>query len=118
MTGIKSSIATKRKRLISVSFGVVSYWIGKSNWYFVNFNTVVEYNERIVKCRISSANMGQPTSIDEQYIDVAYLSEEEDDENDLLPFKMEYVTCAISSPSSPQTPSPAAREHCHKSHGV
>ncbi|CAG8537243.1 13309_t:CDS:2, partial [Ambispora leptoticha] len=50
--------------------------------------------------RISSANIGRPLAIDEQDVDVSYPSEQEEDENELLPFKMDYSVSAISSPIS------------------
>ncbi|CAG8548036.1 8887_t:CDS:2 [Ambispora gerdemannii] len=53
--------------------------------------------------RISSANIGRPLAIDEQDVDVLYPSEQEEDENELLPFKMDYPVSAISSPISSNT---------------
>ncbi|KAG9304377.1 hypothetical protein G9A89_019939 [Geosiphon pyriformis] len=48
--------------------------------------------------RISSANIGRPLAIDEQDVDASYPSEEEEDENELLPFKMDHTDYFVSSP--------------------
>ncbi|GES94572.1 Zn(2)-C6 fungal-specific transcription factor [Rhizophagus clarus] len=49
--------------------------------------------------RIPSAHLGRPLAIDEKDVDAAHPSEEEEDEYEPLPFKMEHVT--VSSTSSP-----------------
>ncbi|UZO29776.1 uncharacterized protein OCT59_023235 [Rhizophagus irregularis] len=49
--------------------------------------------------RIPSAHLGRPLAIDEKDVDAAHPSEEEEDEFEPLPFKMEHVT--VSSTSSP-----------------
>ncbi|CAG8790450.1 15269_t:CDS:2 [Gigaspora margarita] len=52
--------------------------------------------------RIASTHMGRPLGIDEKDVDAAYPSEDEDDEYELLPFKMIHATSStlLSSPAS------------------
>ncbi|CAJ0889825.1 3600_t:CDS:2 [Entrophospora sp. SA101] len=56
--------------------------------------------------RTASAHLGRPLAIDEKDVDAAYPSEDEDDESEYLPFKMEHVT--VSSTSSPVSSSSSA----------
>ncbi|CAG8566488.1 3410_t:CDS:2 [Funneliformis mosseae] len=69
--------------------------------------------------RIPSAHLGRPLAIDEKDVDAAHPSEEEDDEHESLPFKMEHVTA--SSTSSPISSScslmgsPASSNNSHQS---
>ncbi|RIA97460.1 fungal-specific transcription factor domain-containing protein [Glomus cerebriforme] len=70
--------------------------------------------------RIPSAHLGRPLAIDEKDVDAAHPSEDEDDEHEPLPFKMEHVT--VSSTSSPVSSSnsligsPLSSSTSHRNH--
>ncbi|CAG8518968.1 13381_t:CDS:2, partial [Dentiscutata heterogama] len=55
--------------------------------------------------RIASTHMGRPLGIDEKDVDAAYPSEDEDDEYELLPFKMTHTTTSSTLLSSPTSTS-------------
>ncbi|CAG8551083.1 5403_t:CDS:2 [Diversispora eburnea] len=68
-------------------------------WHPIDLSREQREEQKRVFWAIPSSNLGRPLAIDEKDVDAAYPLEDDEEENDILPFKMEHVT--VSSTSSP-----------------